>query len=156
MTNPKNPRFKFRKAWSWPQDVEKQIAGLLQGLSLHVCAGDSKLGDYRLDLTKEADICGDMFNLPIRPATFDTVLCDPPWNIPYHRRHKLVYQLRNCLKPGGRLIFNCVWLPRVRGLEVEQKLCPTCGVNQAIYVGLPNATWRNVSFLFLLRRSALA
>src|SRR6267143_3784866 len=144
--NPKNATYKFKKAWSWPAQVEELIGKQIEGFSLHVCCGDSRLGDVRLDLEKQADIRGDMFHLPFKRETFDTVLCDPPWHLPYHVRHKLLYELRDVLKPGGRLIFNCIWFPKVRGLVVDPQL----------WVGVPNATWRNASILITARREALS
>ena len=143
--NPKKATYKFKKSWSWPFEVETNIKDLVEGTSLHVCCGDSKLGDVRLDLSKEADVKGDMFHLPFKSESFDTVICDPPWGLPYHVRHRLLYQLRNVLKPGGRLIFNSMWFPRVRGLSVDPQ----------VWVGLPHATWRNASLLITARREAL-
>lgn len=145
MTNPKSPKYKFRRAWSWPLEIENKIRSLCEGLTLHVCSGDSTIGDVRLDLTKPATIKGDMFHLPFRPESFDTVLCDPPWHLPYHLRGKLLRQLRDCLKGGGRLIFNCFWFPKTRGLDVDKE----------IFVGVPNNLWRNASLLITARRMAL-
>lgn len=145
MTNPKSPKYRFKKAWSWPVEIENKIRSLCEGFTLHVCSGDSTIGDVRLDLTKPADIKGDMFHLPFRPESFDTVLCDPPWHLPYHLRGKLLRQLRDCIKPGGRLIFNCFWFPKTRGLDVDKE----------IFVGVPNNLWRNASLLITARRMAL-
>src|SRR5207245_7704253 len=83
MPNPKSPSYKFKKAWSWPTEIEAKIKTLCEGTVLHVCCGDSTIGDVRIDLEKPADIKASMFYLPIRPASFDTVLCDPPWELPY-------------------------------------------------------------------------
>ena len=121
------------------------MAELIEGSTLHVCCGSSGLGDVRIDLHTEADVKADMFHLPFRRETFDTVLCDPPWNLPYHVRFKLLYELRDVLKPGGRLIFNSLWFPHVRGLEVDP----------VIWIGVPGVSWRNVSLIFTARRSSL-
>jgi SAM-dependent methyltransferase len=153
VTNPKSPKYKFKKAWSWPTEIEAKIKSLCEGFTLHVCSGDSTIGDVRLDLHKDvrldlhkgADIRGDMFHLPFRPMSFDTVLCDPPWHLPYHLRGKLLRQLRDVLKAGGRLIFNCFWFPKTRGLDVDKE----------IFVGVPNNLWRNASLLITARRMAL-
>ena len=146
--NPKNSaKYKFRKAWSWPTEVENKIKELIEGECLHVCCGESSLGDVRINYPKKlnANVLADMFNLPIRAASFDTVLCDPPWELPYHVRGRLLRQLRDCIKPNGRLIFNCFWFPRTRGLSVDPQ----------IYVGVPTNLWRNVSLLVTARRMAL-
>jgi len=145
MPNPKSPSYKFKKAWSWPTEIEAKIKMLCEGTVLHVCCGDSTIGDVRIDLEKAADIKASMFHLPIRPASFDTVLCDPPWELPYHLRGKLLRQLRDSLKPNGRLVFNCFWFPKTRGLAVDEQ----------IYVGVPHNLWRNASLLITARRMAL-
>ncbi len=147
MPNPKNnARYKFQKAWSWPGDVEAKIKGLLEGYTLHVCSGESSLGDVRIDLEKPAHVKASMFNLPVKPESFDTVLCDPPWELPYHMRGRLLRELRDTLKPGGRMIFNCFWFPKTRGLSVDKE----------IYVGVPTTMWRNASLLVTARRMALS
>jgi len=144
--NPKkNARYKFRKAWSWPEDVDRKIRSLCEGFTLHVCCGESTIGDVRIDIEKQADIKASMYFLPIRPEAFDTVLCDPPWELPYHLRGRLLRALRDALKPGGRLIFNCFWFPKTRGLSVDPE----------IYVGVPTTLWRNASVLITARRMAL-
>ncbi len=145
MNPKKNAKYKFRKAWSWPGDVEAKIKDLLEGYSLHVCCGESSIGDVRIDIEKSSDIKASMFNLPIRPESFDTVLCDPPWELPYHKRGKLLRELRDTLKPGGRMIFNCFWFPKTRGLSLDPQ----------IWVGVPNTMWRNASLLVSARRMAL-
>ena len=144
--NPKNKaHYKFKKAWSWPQEIEAKVKDLCEGYTLHVCCGDSQLGDVRIDLEKQADVKASMHNLPIRPETFDTVVCDPPWELAYHLRGRVLRQLRDSLKPGGRLIFNCFWFPKTRGLDVDKE----------IYVGVPHSLWRNASLLITARRMAL-
>jgi SAM-dependent methyltransferase len=145
--NPKNKAsYKFRKAWSWPFEVEAKIKELCEGYTLHVCSGESTIGDVRIDVEKLADVKASMFWLPIRQESFDTVLCDPPWELQYNLRGRLLRQLRDCLKPGGRLIFNCFWFPKTRGLAVDPE----------IYVGVPHSVWRNASLLITARRMAIA
>ncbi len=144
-TNPKSPKYRFQKSWAWPREIERKIGSLIEGFSLHVCSGESELGDVRLDLNKVADIKATMFHLPFQRETFETVICDPPWHLPYHKRHLLLYELRDVLKPNGRLIFNCVWFPKVRGLSVDPQ----------IWVGVPHVSWRNASLLITARRMAL-
>jgi len=146
--NPKNSaKYKFKKAWSWPYEVEAKIKELIEGYTLHVCCGESTLGDVRINYPAKlgGNIIGDMFNLPIKPGSFDTVLCDPPWELPYHLRGRLLRQLRDSLKPNGRMIFNCFWFPKTRGLAIDPQ----------IYVGVPHSLWRNASLLITARRMAL-
>jgi len=146
LPNPKNlsykhPSYKFKRAWAWPKEIEDFIQNKNRGFSLHVCSGQSKIGDVKIDLFTNADIKADMFHLPIRRQSFDTVICDPPWNLPYHKRHKLLYELRDVLKPGGQLIFNAFWVPRIKGLKIEEW-----------WIGVSNATWRNISLLIIARK----
>jgi len=133
--------YRFRKAWRWPNSVEDFISSKMEGHTLHVCCGRSEIGHVRIDLYERADIRADMFHLPIKRGSFDTVICDPPWELPYHKRHLLLYELRDCLKRGGKLILNSFWYPRLKGLKLIE-----------FYVGIPEATWRNVSLLVIMRK----
>lgn len=140
---PKNKaRYEYKQVWSWPDDVEQFIKGLIKGRSLHVCCGDSMLGDVKVDkYIKRDDVCNaDALDLPFENE-FDTVICDPPWEFPYHTRHRLLYSLRDALKPNGILIFNSFWLPKVRGLKIED-----------VYCGFPKSAWRSVSLIFIARK----
>jgi ubiquinone/menaquinone biosynthesis C-methylase UbiE len=139
--NRKNPSYQFKRTWAWPCPVENFIREKIRGSSLHVCCGESEIGDIRVDLYEKADIKGDMFHLPIKRQSFDTVICDPPWELPYHKRHKLLYELRDCLKVGGILIFNAFWFPKIKSLKVIEW-----------WVGIPNSTWRNVSLLIVAQK----
>lgn len=143
MTNPKaKAKMTFKKSWAWPYSVELFIKKFIKGKSLHVCCGSSDLGDVKIDayVERKGVTKGDMFNLPFKEE-FDTVICDPPWELAYHLRHKLLYNLRDALKPNGILIFNCFWFPKVRGLKIEE-----------VYVGVPHSTWRNASLLIIARK----
>ena len=109
----KNPKLKYRSVWQFPTSTEDFIKKHAKGKILHVCCGSSNLGDVRIDRWKQENqksdgfIIADMFHLPIKPQLFDTVICDPIWNLGYHVRHKLIWQLRDCVKyPNGILIFN--------------------------------------------------
>lgn len=114
----------------------------IKGRSLHVCCGSSDLGDVKVDayVERKGIVKADMFNLPFKEE-FDTVICDPPWELPYNVRHKLLYSLRSALKPGGILIFNCMWFPKCRGLKVME-----------VFVGVPHSTWRNASLLIISKK----
>lgn len=140
MPNPKNPKYKFQKTWAWPKEIENFIASKIIGRSLNVCCGQSELGDVKVDLfvKKKGVINADMYNLPFKNGEFDTVICDPPWELPYHLRHKLLWELCRVLKKGGKLVLNTFWWPKSKTLEVEEW-----------WVGIPNSTWRNVSLLIV-------
>jgi hypothetical protein len=153
--NPKSAKLKYKKIWQFPQATHDFIKPMIKGKSLHVCCGNSLLCDVRVDIekqpiqdTKDGFILGDMFELndvlkkngyPLQ--NFDTILCDPVWNLGFHVRHKLIYQLRDNVAPNGHLIFNCLWFPKIKTMEMEN-----------IYVGLNNMAWRNVSLIGIYKK----
>ena len=111
---------KYKKAWSWPADVEEFMKARAIGFTVHVCNGASQLGNLRIDKFTPADIKADMMFLPLKTGCADTVICDPPWGIAYHQRFRIVAELRRILRIGGVLLFNAPWIPRVPGLNVEE------------------------------------
>ena len=153
--NPKNAKLKYKKIWQFPQATHDFIKPMIKGRSLHVCCGNSLLCDIRVDIEKQpiqdtqpGFILGDMFDLVnilkkhgIERQSFDFLLCDPVWNLGFHVRHKLIYQLRDMIKPGGKLVFNCLWFPVIRTMQLED-----------MYVGLNNMAWRNVSLIGIYRK----
>ncbi|MEM2257817.1 MAG: hypothetical protein QXU87_04005 [Candidatus Caldarchaeum sp.] len=62
----------------------------------------------------------DIFHLPFRDDVFNTVLMDPPWNMPYNLRPRVVFEAKRVLREGGRLIFNAPWWPNAEGLYVRE------------------------------------
>jgi len=116
-------RYAFKKAWRWPDQIEDFIKKHIRGYSLHVCCGSSDVGDIKIDKYVQGSniINADMLELPFKRETFDTVICDPPWELDYIKRNKLLYSLRDILKPGGKLLFICLWWPKCRGLEIHSK-----------------------------------
>lgn len=121
MANP----IKWRPAWVFPQHVEDFIASQCRGFTVHVMNGRSKLGDLRIDMfTDETDVRGDAFALPLKDRCADTVVCDPPWGLDYRIRGRLLYELRRIIRPGGRLVFNAPWSPKLPGLPIESIYVP--------------------------------
>jgi len=120
-------KLKYRKAWSWPQQVEDFIASRARGYTVHVMCGESKLGDLRIDkYVENADIHADALKgLPLNSEIADTVICDPPWDMDYIYKPKLMSELRRIIKFGGQLIFNAPWCPKCPGLQLEEIWCPT-------------------------------
>jgi len=128
-------QYKFKKAWSWPEDVESFIKARIKHPCLHICSGASDIGDVKLDLYYVKDnktVMGDAFNPPFRPESFECIVSDPPWHFPYHLRPKLIKNMRDLLRPGGELIFNAPWwfsLPDLKIIEVwyaETKVWRNC------------------------------
>jgi SAM-dependent methyltransferase len=94
----------YRPGWRFPLIVEHAIREWVVSPSLHVCSGQSTLGDVKLDLYERADVKAAMRYLPFRPGSFGTVIWDPPYAM--HRRQTMpcLIELRRALRPGGRLI----------------------------------------------------
>ncbi len=92
----------------WPEDVERFILTLLVGQSLHVCCGKSRIGTTRLDIdpSHQPDICADAAKIPLPNGSFDTVLCDPPYNGNMQWNHDL---LRELLRVASRRIIFQHW-----------------------------------------------
>ena len=74
---------KYTNAWRWNKHEECIVSKHIIGSSIHICSGQSKIGDIRVDLTEQADIKADVLKLPFKDKSIDTVICDPPWNIAF-------------------------------------------------------------------------
>ncbi len=119
-----NP-MKYRPAWRFPGGTESFIRGLCRGFTVHVMNGMSKLGNVRIDMySHDTDVRADALQLPLKDECADTVVCDPPWNMDYALKPKLMRELTRVLKPGGRLIFNAPWTPKCPGMPVESVHVP--------------------------------
>lgn len=94
----------------WPEDVEALLAGLLVGESLHLCCGKSRLGSKRLDLHEPGvDYQVDAAATGLDDKSFDTVLCDPPYNGEMQWNHDLLTELARLA--SRRIIFQHWFLP---------------------------------------------
>lgn len=97
----------------WPKDVEAFLRPLLIGRSLHVCSGHSRLGDTRLDndAATVPDILADApsWLLAAAPESFDTVLCDPPYNGRMQWNHDLLEGLARVARQ--RIVFQHWFVP---------------------------------------------
>jgi len=108
----------FLEAWAFPKPVEDLIRQAVSNLNgtvprpvIHVCSGSSRIGDVTVDLEQPADVKASCFALPFPDGYAGTVICDPPWNMPYHLRHRINRELYRVTQPGGGLIWNAPWLP---------------------------------------------
>jgi len=163
MTQKARTNLTFKKAWTFPEEVEKRIAkNITDGLWLHAPVGISKIarGIFNkyvtmITLDKDAslrpDIVGDIFHLPFRFNVFDGAISDPIWytkdkkktiGLSYPQRRYLSYQIRDALKPRGLWIFNGLWNPIVKGLKIITVEVPM----QAF------SSFRNLSLLVYLRK----
>lgn len=99
------------KAVLWPEEVTAVIHSLLVGKSLHVCCGRSPLGDVRVDFDPKVkpDMVVNATALPFDEGSFDTVLCDPPYNGSMQWNHDLLCELSRVA--AKRIIFQHWFIP---------------------------------------------
>ena len=96
----------------WHDEIEEFLKTLLLGRSIHVCCGKSTLGDVRLDLNEpNADIHCDASNMrcEVPDDSFDTALCDPPYNGSFQWNHDLLCELSRVA--SRRIIFQHWFIP---------------------------------------------
>jgi hypothetical protein len=95
----------------WPEEVTEVLRSLLIPRSLHVCAGLSPLGDIRYDNdpNNNPDVIGDAAKLPFDDCSFESVLCDPPYNGNFQWNHDLLKELSRVA--SKRIIFQHWFIP---------------------------------------------
>jgi hypothetical protein len=95
----------------WPEAVQEFIQTLLIPQSLHVCCGKSPLGDVRADLdpANNPDVICDANKLPFADQSFESVLCDPPYNGKFQWNHDLLSELSRVA--NKRIIFQHWFIP---------------------------------------------
>jgi hypothetical protein len=133
----------YKERWHDPKQVNALVKKHLKSKSLNFPCGMSKLGDIRADIdpTVKPDIITDMYN-PNITERFDSIYCDPPWNIPYDKRIPLVYKQFDLLKPNGRLIYNAPWIPNCKGFYIEN-----------IFLTIPTFMMGNVACITILKKA---
>ena len=72
--------------WVHTSETEEWLRSMVIGSSLNMCSGMSKVGDVRIDRYEGTNRTrgGDLFKMDILPQSFDTVICDPPFEF-YNR-----------------------------------------------------------------------
>jgi hypothetical protein len=95
----------------WPEAVQEFLTTQLISKSLHVCCGKSMLGDVRFDSdpVNKPDFVGDAARLPFDDESFESVLCDPPYNGVFQWNHDLLNELSRVAKQ--RIIFQHWFIP---------------------------------------------
>lgn len=88
----------------WPKKVQSFVETLLIGKTIHLCCGKSTLGDLRVDLFDEtADLKKDSAKTDLPDKSFDTVLCDPPYNGKLQWNHDLLVEMARLARK--RIVF---------------------------------------------------
>lgn len=113
----------LQDSWVWPDRVERLFREHAEGRTLHVCCGESDLGDVTVDADsdRDPDVQADMMQLPFRESTFDTVIADPPWKTIHALgdKHKLFFELVLRTKPNGVILWNAYTLPQSDQTKLE-------------------------------------
>lgn len=106
---------RLESAWVWPDSIERLFREESDGRTLHVCCGQSDVGDVTVDADadRDPDVQADMMALPFPDCAFDTVICDPPWNTiqAVGQKHKLFFELLRTVKANGVVLWNAYTLP---------------------------------------------
>lgn len=97
----------------WPDSIQEFLPSLFIGKVLHVCCGASRLGDVRLDRDPGhyPDIICDAANMRevVPDNSFDTVLCDPPYNGRMQWSHNVLSELARVA--SQKIIFQHWFIP---------------------------------------------
>ena len=135
---------KWIKSWEWPDEISENVRSLLEpGQTLHICSGNSDIGDVKVDLDpRRADVQkGDMRDLQFETNTFDNVIIDPPWKLGYYQRFRPFYEAVRVAKIGGLVIYNATWIPYANNTELLN-----------VYVRR-DSHWGNVSVFSVFRKT---
>ena len=135
---------KWIKSWEWPDEISENVRSLLEpGQTLHICSGNSDIGDVKIDLDpRRADVQkGDMRDLQFETNTFDNVIIDPPWKLGYYQRFRPFYEAVRVAKIGGLVIYNATWIPYANNTELLN-----------VYVRR-DSHWGNVSVFSVFRKT---
>ena len=118
---PVKAKFRWRKSWRFPRWVEDWFSEFCSyGHTLNVCCGRSMIGDVRVDMdpNSTATINAPMHELPLKNETFDRVMSDPPWYIPFFHRMWPFYELVRVAKVGGLIALNATWIPESQAVAL--------------------------------------
>ena len=95
----------------WSDSIQEFLETLFVGTTLHVCCGMSQIGDYRLDFdpNNHPDFICDAARLSFADNSFDTILCDPPYNGKFQWNHDMLSELSRVA--SKRIIFQHWFIP---------------------------------------------
>lgn len=109
----------YQEVWRWPRELEewfhRQLSNIVDPPErpvVHVCCGESSLGDLRIDVVDGlGNVRADMFSLPFGDESVGTVVCDPPYELALQDRHRHMTELARVHRPGGLLLYKASWWP---------------------------------------------
>ena len=138
----------------WPEEVEQFIATLFIGRTLHLCSGASKLGDIRFDSDSKhmPDLIGDAAHTGLVSESFDTVLCDPPYNGKFQWNHDVLNEMARLAK--YRIVFQHWFMP-IRPDGHFKKWVERWALS-AVYVWQPRTYFGRVQVISVLDRCDLS
>ena len=99
------------------------VIGHAVGRILQVCCGGSSIGQVRVDIDATVPgvtVQGSMLALPFRDGAFETVCCDPMYNLGNPERIHLQRELARVAT--ARLLFKAPWIPRASGWELKDTI----------------------------------
>jgi hypothetical protein len=123
----------------WDEFLETRRFGTV----LQVCTGGSRFGTARVDAditVPGVNVAGKMDALPFADDSFDTVACDPMYEIQYPDRVRLQRELFRVAR--YRLLFKSPWIPRGTGWSLKETVL------------VASHTCANVAVLSVLDRDA--
>jgi hypothetical protein len=119
----RNPKLEFRQAFRWEGSIEDFVRDKASGWTLNMPCGESVIGDVRVDIEQKPNVTHlfDIGNkVPFPCETFDTVISDPPWNIPHFERMKWFFECVYMCKVGGMIIYNATWIPESKAVLLDE------------------------------------
>ncbi len=97
------------------------LLGKMIGKVLQVCCGGSDVGHVRVDRDPMApglNVIADQGSLPFKNQSFDTVACDPIYELDYPNRIRLQREIGRVARL--RIVFKAPWIPRINGWKLEE------------------------------------
>lgn len=97
------------------------VLGHAVGSVLQVCCGGSRVGTVRVDIDSSVpgvNVVADMRYLPFRDEAFETVCCDPMYELGNDQRVHLQRELTRVAK--ARVLFKAPWIMRATGWKLVE------------------------------------
>jgi SAM-dependent methyltransferase len=112
-------KFTYQEGWRWGKSLRRWFHRELSSITdppqrpvLHVCCGESTLGDIRADIVPGCgNVRADAFNLPFADGSIPTIVSDPPYDWAIQHRMGFFQELARVHQPGGLLLHKAPWGP---------------------------------------------